>query len=562
MSELAKDYRNLHVPDDQSILDHLAPRKNVHYIPHIHVVITYFHVLSFILLTTLGVIFTNMGDSNFFKFTDPVVSGQVINERWKVIVVCVIIGIDSLFARIASEVIGEWKSLFVRDEKHRNRGKAIGLVAFDLMMHWVRTALQTVFLYSQISFAIAFALGDMLAHYVVTKTKVSNYLDREKNTSAAENPYNFYRRHWSESAMWMLVAAEVIGFGLLQYSFWVSDFFSSDYFKIGPPISFFAVGMNNDLVYWIVFVHAFFDQITASYSTAIISPWIFSYVYNNSNHDTSYSKNEVYTVFYTQKIVNWLRSIVVLNLVMEQVTFTMVFFLAELIYSVTHTWISYDRRGANPQGIWHAVVLRWIQGIGVIVFALSMQVWKPLKIVDAEGTKTEFGYFVLPPPFFLLGELITVRSVFWLFALYAFFDRAIRTLASEIITPYIAFVIDGGDHHDVYYGRLMTKIIVWMDNISNWVRTVFSVHFMLSSFYFSLTMMISDVVTSAFVLDAYMEYKKKAQNQIDLYHQMFGFNTDPELVLSKIDNSDRYGRSKPRLFQQQVQPGRGGSKYE
>jgi len=558
MSELVQDYRNIYVPDDQAILDHLAPRSSVHYIPSIHAVVTYLHVFSFMALVTLGVVFTHMGDSNFFKFTDPVVSGHTIENRWELAVLCTIIGIDSFFARISSEVVGEWKSLFVRDEEHRQGGgkaKAIGLVVFDLGMYWVRTAMRAVFLYSQISFALAFAIGDMLAHYIVTNVKVSDYLRKEGTQPAGASADNFYRRHWSEPWMWVLVALQVIGFGLLQLAFWLSGFFKSDYFEIGPPISFFAIGMNHDLSYWIVVGYVFLDQLVASYASANINPWIFSYVYNNSRYKTDYDQSTVYMIFYINKVVSWLRSIVVLNLMMEQVTFTAVFFLAELIYSVAHTWMVYDSGGRSPDGVILATILRVIQGLSVIAFALSMQVWKPLKIVDAEGHKTEFGYFVPPPPFFMLGEMFDSGRIFWLFALYAFFDRAVTTMAAEIISPYIAYVINGGDHHGMYYGRSMTKVIVWMDNIARWVRTVFSTHFMLSSFYFSLVMMVADVATSAVVLDAYMQYKKRATHAVDLYHHMFGFDTDPDVVL------DEYDDAKVRSYQKQIHYSRGAGRY-
>lgn len=563
MSELAQDYRNLHVPENAKILDHLAPRSRIHVIPSIHIVITYAHIMSFMALTLLAVLFTNFADSPFFQLTKPVVAGHTIEKQWELVVLCIVLGIDSFFSRLAGEVIGEWKSLFIRgDDSQRSLGKAMTVVVFDLLMYWVRNAVRTVFLYSQITFAIPFAVGDMLAHYIITKTKIHDYLEVADKVKSDE--WNIYRRHWQESSLWILVGLQVVGFGLLQFAFWLSGFFKSDYFSIGPPISFFAVGMDREGVYWTVVVYVFFDQFVASFTSAIIDPWVFGNVYNNGVYDKTefpFTENEVYGIFYTNKIIGWIRSIVVLNLLMEQIVFTAAFFLAELIYTVVHTWIAYKNGGRVGGSVYLATVIKWIQGLGLIILALSLEVWKPLKITDAEGHKIEMGYFVPPPPFFLLGEMFTSRGIFALFCMYAAWDRALATTDGEVVAPYISFVINGADPHGVYYGRLMTKVIVWTNNIARWVRTVFSTNFMLSSFYFSLTMMVSDILTSALVIHMYMRYKAFARHKLAVYHEIFGYDTDPDTLLADYDDSNRMTRIKKRQYQYQRHFRRTGNKY-
>lgn len=545
MSRLGRDYQNVYVADDAEVVKHMAPRHRIHLIPAIHMVITGLHIFSFMALITIAVLFTNLDESRYFQFTDPIVSGKLIPEQWKVALMCTFFVIDAFTARIAAEVIGEWRQLFVSSDEHRDLSKALTLVVFDLMTHWVRNALYGVFLFSQVSFALSFAIGDMAAHWLVYRTKVDRYMKQVRKETTEQ--YNFFQQHWSETSLWLLVAAEVVGLGLIQVGFAVVGYFKSDYFAVGPPVRFFGLNMDDDVRYAVIVVYVFFDQLLSSYLNAIIIPWLWQ-VYDNrvySKEAFPHSEGMVQGVYVINKLTAWLRTIVVLNLSNTQFIFTGAFFLAELIYSVSYTCTTYEKRGVAPTGILHAVILRGIQGLGIVILSVSLQVWKPIDITDPEGNIVTYGYFQPPPPFFLLGEYFTSGIIFWVFAFYAFADRTLTTLVEEIIKPYIAYVIEGMDEHGIQYSRPLTQVLIWVDNISRWVRIVFSTHFILSSFYFSLVMMIADVITSVIVQHMYILYKTHARDSVAVYHELFGDDVTPDMVWDRAGKAKAYNVQPP-----------------
>lgn len=514
MSTLARDYRHVDTVGRDAAVAKYAPRSSVHITENIHLDILFLYGLGFIWIAAIvGNFFPSLDDSPYFRFGRPIVAGKELRGEAEFWFLLSVFFVDRVFARIGSEVTPQWKHNLTYGAD-RNLGGALALTAFDLLLHWVRNAVLIIFLYSQISFAFAFALGDMLGHFIIytglpplIEGKIPHYLELRRRHDAGEKNIDptKYGHGWFVTTLVLNIA----GVGLLMGTFAASGFFKTDYFSVGPPVAIFSREVTGDTTYWLTVAYVFCDQLWSSYANGGFGPWIYGKLYNNGVYNLAETTREVYTYYYIHRVVVWLRAIVVLNLTMTQVVFTLTFFAAELVYAVVHVVLEFRTQGAAVRSLVGAVFVRVIQGIGLVIYATTVQIWLFEPIFDPDtGDKLDIrGYFDFPPPFVLAGHLFTSEGLFTLILLYAMYERVPATLSGELIAPMLMHVVEGGDINGIRYSPGAVYIIAWLDNLAQWVRNTTTTHFAISNFYFSFFTMLVDLLVSGVVLARYLRYK-------------------------------------------------------
>lgn len=533
MSTLLAGYQHVTLPkqrEDMLLLDY-APRSRIHFVPSIHTTTMLAAAVMVIWLFTIVVGFFDISESFFFRFGDPYVGNTQLTNDTAFWLLLGMLAVDGAAARVAGEVFAQWKEKFIQDPRYRSLGAALALGWMDILLHWLRNTITVIFLYSQISFAVAMALGDMLAHVVLSQWAISAYRgfisdwDSHRATQHPDsqedvNTINkLAEKHskgtqWSFSAFVVMCVLQVGAFGLLNAALWYVGFFETDYFTLGPPTRIFSYEMNHDDEYWITVVYIFFDQVLASAVGATVYPWLQGMVFNNAAYKREqYSLPDwkTYLFYYVYRISAWARGLIVLNFTFAQAVFTVAFALGELVYGTYHIVAQYLKINEPTHQLDIAIALHAVQLLGYVIYGLALPIYDfpGNDKIDAPET-ARIGYFIFPPPFAILGQVFTSQILLAWFTFFGVVFRMVVVVKSETVDAYIGNVIRGLDPLGVRYHPVSLYSIVLGGNLFTWFNLVIATQFAIANFFMSFFALLGELLISGIVIGRYLAYKHKA----------------------------------------------------
>lgn len=509
-------------------LKKLLNRDDIHIFHNMHMKIAYFQFIGVLMIVYVGFVLGEFWHSAYFSWGVPVKTRDVtITVPWKYWLLLATIAWDRIFAKASSYVIGNWRVNVVFNAAKRPMpseyySKTMFILLSDHAVNLLRYAVMIVFLYSQIDFALAFAIPDVLIDIFSSLWSVDRlvrkYKEQDKVLCIREDPTpvspddklpkNVSGWNISPFVLTWFQWLEVLLFILV---FLFTGYFDSPYFQFGAPFPLFGKMYKSQSKYgWFVFF-VFVDQIFYSIHSAIVGPYITSSLLNNSNPDIIYPKAGARFIYIARKVFGWVRVIFLLFFILSQFSFLLAMIAADLLVTffmlnkmLSHRYIK-PNSGQRPN--WFArIPLSEMYVTIVVLIELTIVVIVSL----AQLRVYKLPYFQWPPPLLIFDTLITSKIVVSFICIYAFVDRIVYAFTTEITFPYIANVLTGCDPDGMRYDTAELVMIVFMDTTSNWVRRIVGFNFLLGNFSLALFQAFSDILCSAVILEHYLAFKDRA----------------------------------------------------
>jgi len=355
---------------------------------------------------------------------------------------------------------------------------------------------------------------------------------------------------------------EVFGVIMLIYVGYVlADFWGSAYFDVGIPVMTRDVNINKEWEYWLLISVIAWDRIFAFASSEVVGTWRINHVLNPLAPDyenISYSK--AMFVLMVDHTVNFLRGAVMILFVYAQVDFAMAFAIPDVLIGIFTTIRSIKKlnekkrihklakeKGCKPEDIqklivkddmehppskkltgWHIspMVLTFLQLLELLLFIL---VFYFIGYFDTP-------YFKFTGSVFLFGKTFKQNKKIWGFFGFVMVDAIFSTLHNAITGPYIlSFLLNNSNLH-IQGTKSRAKFIYIAKKVIGWVRVVFMLNFIMSSFRYLLATFVSDFSVTWFIFHrSLMSKKNKIKEK----------NTKTKLEREDIRNVSNYAASMP-----------------
>lgn len=482
--------------------------------------------------------------ASYYKFGPPVsIRGDTVTSTAAFWVLWTLFLVDRAIASLSGATIGGWRTR-VRGSKaaaalppNSTYGywTIMWIALVDLAVGWLRMAITVVFIYSQISFALAFMIGDLFVQCFLTVC----YVEKSRRIQRGEHvPGRFEHMLAKISPLYMSLIEVFVSVPILITAFYVSGFAHSEYFDLGPPIVAFGERIGADWAYALLVVYGFIDQLIASTVNAAFGGWDIGELHNNAVADLHMSPAKARGIFYTRLVCQWIRDIIVINLTLSQFIFTVAFFLADLIVTFFSVYkylvdVSLDKtQFANG-------MQRMAQALPSKAWALAVLVIEIIILFIVAGAVGLFQteYFAFPPPLVLFAAEIeiTKEGYIVMLAVYVVIDRIVATLTRDITTPWIITVVIGGNPHGKHYGG-GDVMIVAVNAIYKWLRRVLAYNFIIADFLFVAISAVTDIFVSALITERYLDYKAEMRQHFRDFKQMPEINeTETEQATSELE---------------------------
>lgn len=502
-------------------------RKVVHLHERVNEVIFYLQVGAALFLILICGLFNFWGGA-YFKFGTPVlVHDTLIKEDWHFWLLMSLFFVDRLVAALDNKVMNHFRAnefqrrgdaeesqrVEAREGMHDHDKHSFAYVAFILVVdhaiNWVRYSALIIFVYAQISFAIAFALPDIIVTILRGYRALQRYYHpNSPGTQALKDEDKSIWYKIPPLAVFFIQLAEIAAFMVV---FWIVGFTKSKFFHFGPPV-FMAVEVNYTWAYVLLVFFAAGEQMLVTLERAVVGPWVNDNVYNNSCVATSYTESMTLAIFVVRKFVGWVRMLTIVNFASAQLMFVISMFVGDMIMTFLLTWASWARtvQGSYTDRIANSLPsVATITGLTVlevsiiIAAAISAQVWRN-------------AYFDWPPPLTVFDTLLARKGEIGVILFFAACDRVVDTLTSEILYPYINNVIYGGDHHDRVYSEADNQRIMSVNLVTSWMRRIVAYNFLFSNISFVFVAAIIDIPLSTLIAHRHMLYKRACLREAEL----------------------------------------------
>lgn len=525
--------------DELEKLKRLLNRDDIHIFRRMHMKIAYVQFFGVLMLIYVGAVLGQFWHSKYFSFGPPVVTRDVnVDVPWKYWLLLSVLAWDRIFAKASSYVIGNWRINVVLNKQKRPMpseyySKTMFILITDHIANLLRYAIMLVFVYSQVDFALAYAVPDVLidtfSAFWSAKRLTQKYRELDKVLCARDDPTpvspdaklpkNVSGWNISPFMLTWLQWMEVLLFVLV---FYFTGYFDSPYFQLGAPFPLFNKLYKSNTKYALFVVFVFIDQILSSLHTAIVGSYVLSNVLNNSNPDLIYPKNGVRYIYNSRKVFGWIRIIFLLFFILSEFSFLIAMIIGDLLVTffmlnriLSHRYLKPNsgqrpnwlaRMAVSELHITNAVLIELV--IVIIVALAKIEIYK-------------LPYFNWPPPLFIFDTLVTSGAVAGFIIFYSVLDRIIYASTTEITYPYIANVITGCDPDGMRYDLPELVFIVFMNSATDWIRRIVGFNFLLSNFALVLFQALADIVTSAVILEHYLAFKDRiAQARATLQYRL------------------------------------------
>jgi hypothetical protein len=499
-------------------------RDHVHHFERVNDAICVSQIFALCILIVVGGIF-NFWDSKYFEMGTPVsVHQTVIKKKWHFWLLIALFVFSQMVAALSTKVIGHYRAVTFDHAKVKSSRDSFAFVAcllsVDHAISWLRYSALIIFLYSQISFAFAFAVPDIILSMIrgqraLVKRHHRRHAGADGKAEAIDEEDKSIWYKIPASAIIVLQLIEIAAFLLV---FWKVGFFKSPFFHFGPKVELFGTEITTVWAYTLLIFFAFGQQMLGTLTGAVVAPWFQSHVYNNSKADMPKTDSSIYTIFAFRKFVMIVRTLLVANFATTQLMFLISMFLGDLTMTFIIVWATWARMiDGNP----HDFIARTLPSVGMItalgvveifiliIVALSMKIWT-------------VPYFEWPPPLEVFDVILDTLGQVIVIMIFAVIDKVADTVTSEILTPYISNVIYGNDPHDRVYSEDDDRRIMFINLITGWIRRVVGYNFLFSNVSFIVIGACVEIPLSCLILSNYLRHKRRVYNQwnVDNYQRL------------------------------------------
>ena len=500
-------------------------RDDIHIFKSMHLKIAYFQFVGVLMLMYVGFVFGNFWQGKYFSWGPPVLTRDVnIDVPWKYWLLISVIAWDRIFAKASSYVIGNWRVNVVQNKDcpvgtSETYAKSMFILLTDHAVNWFRYSIMLVFLYSQIDFALAFAIPDIIidvaSGFWSASNLVKKYKAEDKDLACVRTnpiPVDPTKKLPKEVSGWGMSPYVVTFFQWIEVLlfvlvFYFTGYFDSPYFHFGAPFPMFGKLMKNNNKYGWFIAFVFVDQVLSSLHTSIVGPYVLSYLLNNSTHDIIYTETGARFIYISKKFLGWMRVIFLLFFVLSQFSFLLAMFLGDFLVTIYMlNRILCTRYDPSKHTRWFSKMPLSEMKI-TIVMIVEMTII--VIIAMAQLRIYKLPYFNWPPPLVLFDIVIYSGVSVAFIILYSVIDRIIYAFTTEITYPYIANVITGCDPDGLRYEFPDLILILFMDSSSNWIRRIVGFNFLLSNIALVIFQGFADIVCCGVILEHYLEFKRR-----------------------------------------------------
>lgn len=508
-------------------------RDKVHVLHKMHMKIVYLQWIGVLALIYVGFVVGDFWTSAYFQWGPPVMTRDVnIDTRWKYWLLIGTIAYDRIAAMAGSYVVGNWRVNVIfnpnRTPLHDRDSywKTMFILVTDHMVNWLRYSVMVVFIYAQVDFALAFAIPDILigmfsSFWIVKrldeKRRESECIQDPPAKIAPASPDKPLPREvtgWRLSPMavtiwqWVNVAIFVV-------VFYFTGYFKSPYFTFGAPFPLFGRVFKSQAKYAGFIVFVFGDQLIASVHGAIVGPFVMSFVLNNSSPTAHATPRAARFIYLARKIFGWVRIVFLLSFTLSQFDFLVAMFFADFLVTLwmTHRALM-NKDGSTEYGKTNLLATMPLSPLGITIATL-VELTIIVIVALAQLKIYTLAYFHWPPPFIIFDTVIATAPLVWIVIVYSVVDRVIFTLTTEITYPYIANVITGCDPSGLPYDVGEMLMIMFMNDVTNWIRRVVGFNFLLSNFSLVLFQGTAEVAMSYIIIERYLGFKEKTIHALE-----------------------------------------------
>lgn len=534
--------------NEKTLKPMLVDTHSLHMFRQMESKIAWLQIVGVFAIFFLGTVVVEFFGSRYFSFGQPVYVKDVLLDRpWAYQLNVLFIVWDRVFAFITSYYIGRWRNgvLFnnqIEIEDQVSYSKAMFVLLTDHIMTWLRYPVMVVFVYSQIDFALAYAIPDILigmlaAHMSVTtmintcETEAIAKKQRSLPAKSAKEALADLNQQWYQTVcgvrldmVLLITLCEYLQLVAYIMVFYGTGVLQSNYFQFHPPFAVFGRVFKQKEKYAFIIIFVFIDQILASLLNFIVGPYVNTNIMNASAKftDIRYGVKGARFIYLSRKIFQWIRTMFVLNFTLSQFIFFFFIIIADTIITI---WLT-DRALANRQNSYELAhpevpkqkkttnrVLQYARELQISPMQIVLVVWLEMIIVilvmifqfDIQDRLT---YFNMPPPLTIFDVVMTSLSPISFVFLYAFVDRIIFTLTTEITFPYISNVISACDPSEDYrYDYYELMFIMTANDITNWIRRIVGFNFLLSNVSLVIIEGGTDIILSWIILERYLRFK-------------------------------------------------------
>lgn len=529
------------VINEKTLKPMLVDTHSLHMFRQMESKIAWLQIAGVFAIFFLGTVVVQFFDSRYFSFGYPVYVKDVLLDRpWAYQLNIMFIVWDRIFAFITSYYIGRWRiGVLFNNQIELNEqvsySKAMFVLLTNHVMTWLRYPVMVVFVYSQIDFALAYAIPDILLGVLAGHMSVTTMINtcerkptdaKQTKETVAELNQQWYQTVWGVKLDMVLLISLCEYIQLVAYImvFYGTGVLQSNYFQFHPPFAVFGRVFKQKEKYAFIIIFVFIDQILASLLNFIVGPYISTNVMNASSKftDIRYGVKGARFIYVSRKIFQWIRTMFVLNFTLSQFIFFFFIIIADTIITI---WLT-DRALANRENTYELThpdvpkrkkttnrVLQYARELQISPLQIVLVVWIEMIVVilvmifqfDIQDRLT---YFNMPPPLTIFDVVMTSMSPIAFVFLYAFVDRIIFTLTTEITFPYISNVISACDPSEDYqYNYYELMFIMTANDITNWIRRIVGFNFLLSNVSLVIIEGGTDIILSWIILERYLRFK-------------------------------------------------------
>lgn len=530
---------------DFSKARNFAPQ-SVHIFRDMHVVVSWLQITALLALNTTMVV-VGLYDASYFRFGPPVaIRDDEVTGTLSFWLLWVIFMVDRVIASLSAVTVGGWRSRIAgtpQGDAHPDGAYGfwtiMGINFVDYAVGWLRFSITVVFMYAQISFALAFFIGDFVVHLFVTTCHVR----RLRRLRAGDDAPGWCERGLAKITPGAMALVEFfVALPLLLTAFFVSGYVHTTYFDVGPPVFVFGLTLNADWAFGLLLAYTFVDQLVASTVAEAFGAWETSELHNNAVADMHMSDGKARALVYSRILCRWLREVLVITLTLSQFIFTVAFFAADFLVKIVAVYREIVRATPDTgRGAFSATARKFADALPNKTWAIVVLEFECLVLLIVTGATGLFTapYFHIPPPLRLFAsQFVITQDVFivWLCG-YVIYDRVVATLSRDISSSYIVNVVVGGDTRGIdYHGGSIWIIAV--NNIYTWARRVVAFNFILSNILFVLLSAFADIVATVAINERYIAYKRRMRRHHLDESQRDAINAREARLAA--DEADRY----------------------
>lgn len=500
----------------------------------IHRFIAYF--IAFVIIYFLvvnGFVIKVFSKSDYFRTSLPVtVLGAIVDNGGVFSFVIVFQVLDRIFSNINDRVVialgNASDDYLIKNYGFNALALRMMLKTLNIILRLMRYANVVVFMRSQLSFALAIVITDVLVSTCFTISAM-------------------YTKNIVEFDYWRQFLPEILFVQVFLIPSYVLVIYvcnPTDYFNVGPPLTVFGSTVDSMGGYVALFVFVFFDHILATFVRDNADAWVSNVIMNRAeishsaredvldddgffSHGREYAAWFGFSIYAAREIIDWIRDVFLVRLLFSQYFVISIYIVAEIVGSLISIYRRYNKDG-NTSLAYNDTFKPG--STRLMVFLVSLQVVETIGLImffSLSGRSNSYLTFNNPLYFNVpLGSDIQVRV---LISLTVFMQIA-RTLYECVIKPdFYHYIYNSHDENRRYltpdsWGRtdgLNDEVIATtaITSFGNWIVYLFYLELITAgSIKFTVIMAAVDIPLRLTIIWFYIYKKSRLITNLEYVH--------------------------------------------